>query len=154
MTIDPGLRRDDVAAALDADRLAAEKAALDLLAELTLINETLSPLEARKKKVTEALKQYMALEGVDELRGVDHRERPVTARMQERRGTPVYDLVSAIAAGSTGAVLSAGSAGMLRLDHQMFDRFMQKNGAGWGLDLARYRMDGPGTVALVVEHGK
>lgn len=139
---------DEVMAAVQQDALSAERYALELLSELALINETLAPVEKRKKEVTESLKQYMALQGMDSLRDGEH---GLTARFQDRKGTPVYDLVS-LARDTDGlALIRAAEAGMARIDHPMLTRFRKDAGASWADVIHKYEMPGTGTSALVLE---
>jgi hypothetical protein len=130
--------------------LAERRAALDLLAELALINETLSPVEKRKREITEYLKRYMGLEGLDSLHDGEH---GITARFQDRRGTPTYDLIAA-AEQHPEDLTAAAKAGMLRLDHAMLSLFRRGGGASWADRLARLEMPGTGTTALIVEREK
>src|SRR5688572_24752538 len=70
---------------MEAEALAERMKALDWLAELADLNDVIAPAEKRKKELTENLKQYMALAGMDELYDGEH---AVTARFQDRKGTP------------------------------------------------------------------
>lgn len=135
----------------DEGRLARQEAA-EKLTELALCNEMLSPLEKRKKELTDWLKQYMALEGLDFFEGQDAHEQPITARFQDRKGTPTYDLVSLVKDGpGVQALASAAQAGMARIDHSMLKRYREKAGASWADLVAKYEMPGTGTTALVIE---
>lgn len=130
----------------------SEREALGLLTELAYINEQLSPLEKRKRELTDQLKQWMALEDREDL--LDG-ERGLVARLQSRNGTPTYDVVSLVkdAAGAE-ALVDAASAGMVRVDHAMLDRFRKQNGATWADLIERVQIPGTGTVALVIEKAR
>lgn len=136
---------DELARLHEREMAETKRALLDDLNEVELINTQLRPLEARKRILTDRIKQGIGLAGLDELADG---ETGVVARIQERAGTPLYDLVSAA---ERSSLLFAARAGMLRLDHAMFSRFRKESGAAWADDLARYEMPGNGTNALIVE---
>ncbi len=128
----------------------SRRAALEALNELALINEALSPLEARKRVLTATVKSYMG-EAVAELRDG---ETGVVARIQERGGSPTYDLATLAASEGAPAIIDAARAGMLRVDAVMLDRFRKAAGAIWADDIASVAMPGALTYALIVEGKK
>ena len=91
------------------------------------------------------------LNGLDSLRDG---ERGITARLQDRKGTPVYDLVSLAKDTDGYALIEAASAGMARIDHVSLSRFRKDAGAGWADLIAKYELPGTGTTALLVERDK
>lgn len=132
---------------MEAEEAVVTRALLDDLNELALINETLKPVEARKRILTERVKQGMGLRGLDELADG---ETGVVAKIQERNAAPLYDLVR-VSHQSAPSIISAARAGMLRLDHAMFDRFQKANGAEWCEAIERAQMPGAQTTALIIE---
>lgn len=132
---------------MEAEQAAVMRALLDDLNELALINDTMSPLTARKAVLTERIKQGMGLQDLTELADG---ETGVAGRIQERTSAPTYDLTNA----NMNDLAAAGAAGMLRLDHVMFDRFRKQSGAVWADQLARLAMPGSLTTALTVEKKK
>ena len=143
---------NELALEMEAEALAARQEAAEKLTELALCNEMLSPLEKRKKELTDWLKQHMALEGIDHLGGIDSHEQPITARLHDRKGTPTYDVVTLVESpDGCDALVNAANAGMVRVDHQMLSRFRDKSGAEWADQIARFEMPGTGSIALVIE---
>ena len=134
---------------LAADEAAASSHMLDLVAAIALLNDELRPIEAAKKRAVDELKQLMALDDLTEVRDG---ERGITAKIQERRGTPTFDLVSAVQAGVS--LTEAATAGMLKLDHAALSLFRKNAGATWADALAKYEVPGTGSVALLVERDK
>lgn len=132
---------------MEAEALAARMKALDWLAELADLNDVILPAERRKKELIDNLKQYMALGGMDELYDGEH---GVTARFQDRKGSPQYDLISA-AEQHPEAVVAAAQAGMLSLDGAMLKRLRDKAGAMWADRLAAFEGPGKGSSALIVK---
>lgn len=121
---------------------------LDLAHTIAELNEALKPLEDAKKKAVEQLKQAMLLSDLNELHDA---ERGITARIQERKGTPTYDLVRLVeSTEGCEALVSAAGAGMVRIDNTMLSRFRKDAGASWADAIARVEMPGTGTQALVV----
>ena len=139
---------DPLTDAMEQDKMATERQMLGYVAELALINETLSPLTRRKADLTERVKQWMALEGLGELRDGEH---GLVARLQDRKGTPVYDLVRLAHDTDGYSLIEAAIAGMARIDHESLSRFRRDAGASWADVVAKYEMPGRGTTALIVE---
>jgi len=100
------------------------------------------PLEALRDQ----LKQWMALNEVKEL---DAPDGGYVAKLQDRGGTPVYDLISCVDA-DPQAVVDAARAGLLRVDHTALERLRKGNGAIFADTLARYAGPGQGSTALIV----
>lgn len=123
----------------------------ELAYSIATINETLKPLEDAKKKYVDELKQLMALGDLTEVTDGEH---GITARLQERSGTPTFDLITAVKNGDDGALIEAAAAGMVRLDTAMFKKFRKDAGASWADALAKYEGPGQGAVALIVETKK
>ncbi len=139
---------DDLGREMERDAAATEAKMLEAVRELALIAEAMRPLTARQTELRDQVKQFMTLNGLDELAD---RETGVVAKIQDRNSTPTYDLVSAVERGHDQALVHAASAGMLRLDHTMLQRFRKANGAWWAETIARYEMPGTSTTALIVE---
>ena len=138
---------DDVTRAIETTAATEREHALALMQSIMLLNRELSPLVAAKQRAVNELKQRMLLNREETI--YDH-ERGIVAYIQRRAGTPVYDLLRACEA-EPGVVTSAGLAGVLRLDHQLFSRFRARSGSRWADHLASYEMPGQGTDALLVE---
>lgn len=124
-----------------------ERQAIDLLNELAIINEALSPLEKRKREVTEQLKQYMTLNDQIELRDGEH---GITGIMQQRTKTPTYNLERA----SDEAVVQAARHMLLSLDHSSFQRMLAREGDTWMEEIDGLKMPGGITEALVLVRDK
>lgn len=125
----------------------SRRAALEALNEIALINEALSPLEARKRALTATVRSYMGMNMATSMRDG---ETGVVARIQERRGSPTYDLATLAAGEGAPAIIDAARAGMLRVDAVMLDRFRKAAGAIWADDIASVAMPGALTYALIV----
>ncbi len=134
--------------AMEQDKITAERHALDLVNAIAVLHAQLKPLEDTKKRAVDQLKQWMALEGLGELRDGEH---GLVARLQDRKGTPVYDLVRLVKDDKIEALIDAAAAGMARIDHAMLARFRKDAGASWADTLAHYEMPGTGSTALIVE---
>lgn len=129
----------------------ARRAAIDLVALIAGLNSELRPLEDAKKKAVEQLKQYLTLNGLDSL--ADD-ERGIVARLQDRKGSPTFDLVTLAKETDGYALIEAAMAGMARIDATMLARFRKDAGAGWADVVAKYEMPSTGTTALIVEAQK
>ena len=117
----------------------------------SLLLKDRAAVEKHLKSLKDTVKQYLNEQGGELHDG----EFDVTARLQERRGTPTYDLVTCVDSDEGfDAIIEAARAGMLRVDHPMLERFRKSAGASWADVLARYEMPGTGTVALLIERGK
>ena len=128
-----------------------ERHAMELVQAINTLNKQISPLEATKKELVNELRQWMGLSKVVVLY---EPERSLTAQLQDRKGVPTYDLVSLVGAGKGDALISAASAGMARIDHQMLTRFRNDSGSQWADLIAKYEMPGKGTTALIVSEAK
>lgn len=144
----------ELAREMEAEMAETRRALLEDLNEIELINTQLRPLEARKRILNDRVKQGMGLAGLDELADG---ETGVVGKIQERAGTPLYDLVGAVQHDGATAIEALGDAalaGMVRIDHAMLKRFREGNGSSWADLLHEYIMPGKGTEALIVEQTK
>jgi len=140
---------DDLIRIMEAEDADHRAGMLDCMNAIMFLNKQLKPLEAAKKEAVDTLKQAIALSG--ETSFVDY-ETNVIARLQDRKGTPVYDAKSAAGTDAgRDALHEAALAGMVRIDHVMLARFIKESGGGWADLLNKYQMPGTGTVALIVE---
>lgn len=124
----------------------------DLAHAIAVLNEQLKPLEDAKKRAVDELKQLMLLSDTNEL---PVPEFGITARIQDRKGTPTYDLVRLVeSTEGCEALVSAAGAGMVRIDNTMLSRFRKDAGASWADAIARVEMPGTSTQALVVTNDR
>ena len=138
----------DLIRSMEAERAEAQSHALDLALTVLTLAEQMKPLEAARKRAQDELKQWLALNGESLVDG----ERGIIARLQERKGTPTYDMIRAVeSVEGCEALVAAATAGMVRIDHVMLARFRKDAGAGWADLLARFEMASTGSVALIVE---
>lgn len=169
MTIDPGIRRDEVTDAVarareDEPRRVAEDALREIVKiERALDNVTQSvadslqladrkAIEKRIEALKDTVKKWMA--DSREYSFQDH-ELGGGAALQQRGGGFVYDtkLMVEKDAGVT-ALVELARMGMVRIDDKMLDTF-RKGGGSSSADVAwRYRMPAQGTFALYVDYGK
>lgn len=142
---------DDFDFGLLVDSVGDEQHAMNLVKAINTLNKQISPLEETKKELVKELKQWM---GLSKIVVLYEPERALVAQLQDRKGVPVYDLVSLVGAGKGDALISAASAGMARIDHTMFTRFRNDSGSQWADMIAKYEMPGKGTTALIVSEAK
>lgn len=133
------------------DQATEQRQMLDLVATVATLGDEISRLDKMREAAMAQLRQYLDLNGLDSLRDG---ERGITARLQDRKGTPVYDLVSLAKDTDGYALIEAASAGMARIDHVSLSRFRKDAGAGWADLIAKYELPGTGTTALLVERDK
>lgn len=158
MTIDPGVRKDEVneaitrrlAEEMEAETRAARERALDWIQVIHDIDEQFKPLEKARNQAREALKQYLAL-NADTL-DKDEKDQPMLwhpdlGETYALQGSTSYgyDLVSAAEA-EPEAVVNAAKAGWLKADHASVEKHP---GAGWVDRLKRYAMPTAGSTSLV-----
>ena len=142
----------DLIRQMEAEAADREAHLLDLVLAVDILGKQIKPLEKARKAASDELKQGMALDGRMLLADP---ERGLLARLQDRAGTPVYDLVRATeTVEGCEAIIEAAKAGMLRLDDTMLKRFRDGAGAGWADTLNRFKGPGKGTTALVVGEDK
>lgn len=143
---------DDFARAIEAEDAKRRSHLEDLIKGIAVVNEQLKPLEAIKKRLSDELKQEMALGDLEE---IPVPEAGVIARIKRRNGPTTYDLVR-LAETSEGceAIVSAAGMGMTRIDPVALERFRSNNGAVWADLIASKAVPGQGTDALYVEELK
>lgn len=132
---------------------ATQRALLDDLNELALINETMKPVEARKRILTDRIKQGMGLAGLDELADG---ETGVSARIQDRQASPKYDLGTlSLTKEGEAAIVSAAFAGALKPDHTIIERIHGYGTQKWAEQLWQVQMPGGiASTALIVTKGE
>ena len=120
--------------------------AVDWIAQLDVVRQEQAQLRNRNEQLTDALKQWLALEGLERL---DYEELGIAAVLQARHGTD-YDLI-ALAKASPPALLELALAGCLKVDSTALKGQRGKRAAVD--DLQRYAMPQE-SVALVIERAK
>lgn len=128
---------------------AARSRVVAALAELHTARQEKSGWTKRDEKLSALVKDFLA--AADERELLDG-EAGVAAWIEERAGTPTFDLLSMVAAEAKAAdvLLSAAAAGLIRIDNTALVRLDKNNGAVWIDLLKKYRMPGTGTSALHV----
>ena len=138
----------DLIREMEAEAADREAHLLDLVLAVDMLGKQIKPLKRARKAASDELKQGMVFDGRDTLADP---ERGLLAQLQDRAGTPVYDLVRATeTVEGCEAIIEAAKAGMLRLDDTMLKRFRDGAGADWADTLNRFKGPGKGTTALVV----
>lgn len=114
---------------IEAQDARAQEHMLQLLEVVVETGKAIKPLEDAREKAKAQLKQLMALAELDEL--TDH-ERGLYARIQHRNAAATFDAVRLVeSVEGCEALVAAASAGMVRIDPKMLDRFRAEAGAAW-----------------------
>ena len=112
-----------------------------LLDEYATLTEALNITRRRRQELRTRIVEHMARERVDELYDGEH---GVTARLQTRHGAPGYDLASMpddlVLRLRDLVVLSVDAKAMKALDGAAIE----------ALEMTRFEVPGPETVALIV----
>ena len=117
-----------------------------LLPSLHLQREVMGEARKEDKRLTERVKQWLLLARETEVEDGEH---GIRAWLQERSGSPDYDVISAANA-SPEMVVKLAQAGVLKVDRTALSA-MRGKAAHFDDFAARYAMPGQMSVALRVE---